>query len=153
MLKIRFTRTGKKDEAHYRIVVAEHTAPVLGRFIEILGHYDPKTKKTVIKKERIEHWLKMGAKPSNTVAKLLQKEGLKHKSIVIKTFKKKPKAKKGDAKEVKPAVQTPATEAKAPEVEKPAAPKAPAEKAAAPEETKEKVEEAPEADAQKPAIA
>lgn len=110
MLKIRFTRTGKKDEAHYRVVVAEHTAPVLGRFIEILGHYDPKTKKAVLKKDRVEYWLKQGAKPSNTAAKLLKKEGLKHKLIVIETFKKKPKTKKGAEKEI---TKAPAGETKA----------------------------------------
>ena len=95
MLRIRYTRVGKKDQPHYRVVVAEHSRPVQGKFVEILGHYNPFTKKAVLDKEKIELWLKKGAKPSNSVARLLKKEGFKHKSIVIVEFKKKPKAKKG----------------------------------------------------------
>lgn len=93
MLKIRLTRTGKKNRPHFRIVVAEHSRPVKGKFIEILGHYDPIKKIVVIKKDEIMKWLKNGAKPSNTVARLLQKEGLKHKAIIVQKFHKKPKMK------------------------------------------------------------
>ncbi|OGD67874.1 30S ribosomal protein S16 [Candidatus Berkelbacteria bacterium RIFCSPHIGHO2_12_FULL_36_9] len=91
MLKIRLTRTGKKKQPNYRIVVAEHTAPIQGKFIEILGNYNPFTKKIVLDHKKTEDWLKNGAKPSNTAAKLLQKEGLKHSSIIIKKFKAKSK--------------------------------------------------------------
>jgi len=150
MLKIRFTRTGKKDEAHYRIVVAEHSAPVLGRFVEILGHYDPKTKKTVLKKERIEYWLSKGAKPSNTVAKILVKEGLKHNSIIIKTFKKKPKAKKGaEGKPQTGADMTPKNAEKAPSTDV----NAPKADTKAPETTPQKPtkSEAPKQEEKKPA--
>lgn len=97
MLKIRLTRMGKKNRPYYRIVVAEHSMPIKGRFIEICGSYDPIKKKLVLKKEEIMKWLNNGAKPSNTVAKLLLKEGMKHKSIVFIEFHKKKKS-KGDKK-------------------------------------------------------
>ena len=77
MLKIRLTRRGKKKQPIYRIVVAEHTMPIKGKFIEILGFYNPRTKELVIKKEKIENWISNGAKPSDTVAALLRKEGFK----------------------------------------------------------------------------
>ena len=91
MLKIRLTRTGKKKQPNYRIVVAEHSAPIQGKFVEIIGNYNPFTKKVFLDKEKVEKWLKAGAKPSNTVAKILEKEGFKHDSIVIKKFKAKSK--------------------------------------------------------------
>jgi len=91
MLKIRLTRTGKKKKPNYRIVVAEHTAPIQSNFVEIIGHYDPFTKKVVLDKEKAADWMNKGAKPSNTVAKIMTKEGLKHKQIVVKTFKAKSK--------------------------------------------------------------
>lgn len=116
MLRIRYTRVGKKDQPHYRVVVAEHSRPVQGKFVEILGHYNPFTKKAVLDKEKIELWLKKGAKPSNSVARLLKKEGFKHKSIVIVEFKKKPKAKKGADKQAAKAPTAPATAAPETEV-------------------------------------
>lgn len=91
MLKIRLTRIGKKKQPHYRLVVAEHTAPIQGKFVEIVGNYNPFTKKVVLEKEKITAWMDKGAKPSNIVAKILTKEGFKHKSIVIKKFKAKSK--------------------------------------------------------------
>lgn len=93
MLKIRLTRIGKKHQPRYRLVVAEHTAPVKGKFIEKVGSYDPANKELIANKEKIEEWLKKGAKPSNIVSKLLKKLGLKHPSIVIREFHKKSKAK------------------------------------------------------------
>jgi len=92
MLRIRLTRTGKKKQPNYRIVVAEHSAPIQGKFIEIVGNYNPFTKKIILEKEEVISWLNKGAKPTNTVAKLLKREGLKHDLIVIKEFKAKSKA-------------------------------------------------------------
>ncbi len=102
MLRIRLTRTGKRNDARFRIVVAEHTKPVKGKFISILGHYDPIHKDIVIKKEEILNWLDKGAKPSNKVAILLKNEGVKHKLIVIQKFNKKPKNKKKGSEETQP---------------------------------------------------
>ena len=77
-VKIRLTRHGKKKNPFYRIVVAQNTSPRDGRFIEILGTYDPCShpSKISVKKERAMNWLKKGAKPTQTVDNLLRKEGL-----------------------------------------------------------------------------
>ena len=56
MLKIRLQRTGKKNSPSFRVVLAEHTAPPQGKFIEILGYYNPRKKKKGFKKERIEYF-------------------------------------------------------------------------------------------------
>lgn len=126
MLKIRLTRTGRKNRPHYRLVVAEHSAPVKGKFIAILGSYDPLNKKVQLKKDEIIAWMNKGAKPSNTVAKLLKKQGIKHKSIVIVEYHRKPKAeaKEPANQEVKPETgekqaSAPAPETKAPESKQP----------------------------------
>lgn len=67
MLRIRLSRVGKTNNAQFRITVADgHRAPS-GKFIEILGHYNPHTKEKVFKKERIDYWIARGAKPSSTV--------------------------------------------------------------------------------------
>lgn len=87
MLVIRLTRTGKKGQPNYRIVVTDQRKSVYSPYVENLGHYDPRTKKIVLDKEKTLAWMNKGAKPSNTVAKILEKEGLKHKSIVIKKFR------------------------------------------------------------------
>ncbi|HJM76313.1 MAG TPA: 30S ribosomal protein S16 [Dehalococcoidia bacterium] len=78
MLRIRLRRTGKKKQPQYRLVVADQRAPRNGKFVEIVGHYNPRTtpKALVVKEERIKYWLSLGAKPSETVHRLLHKEGL-----------------------------------------------------------------------------
>jgi len=98
MLKIRLQRVGKKNSPSYRVVLAEHTAPPQGKFIEILGHYNPRRKEKSFKKERIEHWLSKGAQLSPTVYNLLVDEGIL-KGIKIKAWRPKKKAKE-KAKEV-----------------------------------------------------
>jgi len=74
MVKIRLTRVGKKNKPYYRIVVCEHTKPVKGKFIEIVGSYDPHQedkKGLVFKKDRIDYWVGNGAQMSDTVASLV----------------------------------------------------------------------------------
>ena len=77
-VKIRLARYGKKKSPFYRIVVAQDTSPRDGRFIEILGTYDPGCNPSAVsvKKERAMNWLKKSAKPTQTVDNLLRKEGL-----------------------------------------------------------------------------
>lgn len=87
MLVIRLRRTGKKKKPSYRIVTADQRAPIYGKYIEMIGHYNPFTKVVVLNKEKALEWMDKGAKPTNTVAKLFQKESLKHKSIVVKIFR------------------------------------------------------------------
>jgi small subunit ribosomal protein S16 len=78
MLKIRLRRTGAKKQPHYRVVVAESTAPRDGTFLENLGHYNPLTTPTtfVIKEERVREWLRRGAQPTDRVARLLSGQGI-----------------------------------------------------------------------------
>lgn len=118
MLRIRLTRTGKRHQPHYRIVVAEHTAPVQGKFIESLGHYNPRSKELVVKAESASAWLDKGAQPSNTVAKLLLKSGLTHKLLVVHTFPERPsknaQTESAQAPEAAPAEETPAETSEVP---------------------------------------
>ena len=73
MLAIRLSRTGSKKQAHYRVVVCETKQATESRFVEIVGHYNPRTTPATVtvNHERIEHWLKAGARPSETVRTLL----------------------------------------------------------------------------------
>ncbi len=72
MLRIRFFRIGKKNQPFFRIVVTDkRNPPQGGRFLEILGNFDPFTKETNLKPERIKYWLSVGAQPSNRVHNLL----------------------------------------------------------------------------------
>ncbi|TAN20255.1 MAG: 30S ribosomal protein S16 [Actinomycetota bacterium] len=76
-VKLRLVRMGKKKQPTYRIIAADSRSPRDGRFIEILGHYDPKQEqsKIVINNERAVSWLRQGAQPSETVGKLLKISG------------------------------------------------------------------------------
>lgn len=75
MLVIRLSRVGSKNKAKYRMVVADSRKPLKGRFIEVIGHFDPlsKEKKTVINKDKYTAWLKKGAQPSQRVRSLFAK--------------------------------------------------------------------------------
>lgn len=76
-VKIRLTRTGRKKLAFYRVVVADSQSPRDGRFIEIVGTYDPKASpaKISIDEGAILGWLRKGALPTETVRSLLKKAG------------------------------------------------------------------------------
>lgn len=76
MLVIRLARTGRTKHASYRIVAAEKARAATGKFVEVLGHYDPHTKTLVMDKEGIERRVAQGAQPSNTVLKLMVREGM-----------------------------------------------------------------------------
>ncbi len=76
MLKIRLTRRGKRNKAFFRLVVAEHTSPIKGRFLEALGFLNPHTKEKSIKTDRVKYWLEKGAQCSDTVHNLLVREGI-----------------------------------------------------------------------------
>ena len=77
-VKLRLLRMGAKKAPFYRIVAADSRAPRDGRFIELLGTYDPRTNpaKVTIKEEEVLKWLNNGAQPSDTVKNLLSKEGI-----------------------------------------------------------------------------
>jgi small subunit ribosomal protein S16 len=78
MVKIRLNRMGAKKRPFYRLVVADSRAPRDGRFIEIIGHYNPIVDpvEIVIDKEKAQDWLKKGAQPSDTVKRLFKQVGI-----------------------------------------------------------------------------
>ena len=77
MLRIRLRRVGLKKQPSYRMVIAENEWPRDGRFLEIVGRYNPRTNPETVEvnEERTYHWLKNGAQPTESVAKLLTKQG------------------------------------------------------------------------------
>jgi small subunit ribosomal protein S16 len=88
MVKIRLRRTGAKKRPSYRLVVADVRSPRDGAFIQIIGHYNPLTdpETIVIDEEKALHWLRQGAQPTATAARLLSKTGIMEK---FKTNKEK----------------------------------------------------------------
>lgn len=76
-VKLRLMRMGKKKQPTYRVVAADSRSPRNGRFIEIIGTYEPRQDPSVIKidNERAVHWLQHGAQPTERVAKLLKISG------------------------------------------------------------------------------
>jgi len=76
MVKIRLQRAGKKKAPFYHIVVADSKSPRDGKIIEQIGTYDPMSDPTVLKldNEKVEKWLKNGAKPTETVKKLIERK-------------------------------------------------------------------------------
>lgn len=156
MLKIRLSRTGKKSQPSYRVVVQEKARAVKGKFIEALGYYRPAEDPKVLKVdvERVKHWISVGAQPSDTVASLLKRhENLDGMDKFLEPRNKKAKKKKEQPEEEAPAAPAaPAADAEAAPAEAPAeeaAPEAPAEEA--PKE-EPKAEEAPaETPAEEPA--
>lgn len=153
MVKIRLRREGKKGYPIYRLVATDIRAPRNGGYIEALGQYNPNLDpiKLALKEERIEHWLKNGAKPTDTVRTILQRNGFwlrwtltrqgKDEATVKSVMERwqlqqseKPKreadrrARRADRKKKVAAESKPAAEAKAPvaEAAAPAAASAPA---------------------------
>jgi small subunit ribosomal protein S16 len=78
VVKIRLTRRGKNKKPTYRIVVADSRSPRDGKFIEIIGNYNPVQQPKVlnVKTDRARYWLSVGAQPSDTVKYLLGKAGI-----------------------------------------------------------------------------
>ena len=73
-VRVRLTRVGGKKNPNWRVVVADQRSPRDGRFIEAIGHYNPRTDPStiVIDEERFEHWISRGAQPTGTVKKLMR---------------------------------------------------------------------------------
>jgi len=78
VVKIRLRRVGAKRQPSYRIVVASSTSPRDGRFLEVIGHYNPRTEPetVVVDVERSRYWLGHGAQPTEAVMRLLKKGGV-----------------------------------------------------------------------------
>jgi small subunit ribosomal protein S16 len=73
-VRMRLTRVGSKKNPIYRVVVADSRSPRDGKFIEIVGRYNPQTEPSTIDfdEDRVKEWLSKGAQPSNTVSRLLK---------------------------------------------------------------------------------
>jgi small subunit ribosomal protein S16 len=99
-LKIRMARAGAKKRPYFHIVVADSRSPRDGRFIEKLGTYNPMLAKdapgrVVLKQDRIQHWLGVGALPSERVARFLADAGMGPKPVIREQPKKSaPRAKR-----------------------------------------------------------
>ena len=92
MLAIKLKRIGKKHQATFRVIVAEKKSKMTGIYTDDLGFWNPHTKKASINKERAEHWIKVGAQPTETVYNLLVK------NQIIKGTKKPVHGKKKEKK-------------------------------------------------------
>lgn len=116
MLNIRLSRTGKTAQPSFKIVLQEHTSAVKGKFIEELGYFQPTANPVVFKAniERIKYWFSVGAKPSDTMATLLKKEGVEGMEKYIEPRDKHRKKKKEAQAETAAA---PAPKAEAPKEE------------------------------------
>jgi len=77
-VKIRLTRVGARNNPIWRVVATDQRSPRDGRFIEVLGHYNPQTDPSTIEldEERVRSWLSRGAQPSGTVKQLLKAKGI-----------------------------------------------------------------------------
>ncbi len=112
MLVIRLSRVGRKNNPSYRIIVSEKTKDPFGRFLEILGFYDPKSKNCDLKKDRILYWMSKGAKLSSTIHNLfIDKNIIEAKKIKVSRGKKNNTAQHESASKVAAATApaTPAT--------------------------------------------
>ena len=91
-VKIRMTRIGRRHRPFFRINVIDSRTPRDGRVLEKLGHFDPlekdADKRLVLNTERAQHWLSLGATPSDTVSDMLLKLGVKHKYAEVRALKR-----------------------------------------------------------------
>ena len=123
MLAIRMTRHGAKKRPFFHIVVADSRSPRDGRFIEKLGTYNPllpreHEQRITLDKERIAHWLKVGAQPSDRVAKFLaQAELMKPRERREQSKKPLPRAKTQERMKAAAAAAATAAPAEAPKEE------------------------------------
>ncbi|HEX2153537.1 MAG TPA: 30S ribosomal protein S16 [Acidimicrobiia bacterium] len=146
-VKMRLMRMGKTKSPHYRVVVIDGRAPRDGRYIDLIGRYDPREDPSVIEinGEKAVEWLRKGAQPTEAVSKLLEASGaltdFKVKSGRIHTVGAAAEAEAEREPEVA-VEEAPAEEAAAPEEE--SAEEAPAEKPEAADDESAEVEEASE---------
>ena len=77
-VRIRLTRVGARNNPIWRVVATDKRSPRDGRFIEVLGHYNPQTDPStiVLDEEKVRGWIRQGAQPTNTVKKLLKAKGI-----------------------------------------------------------------------------
>ena len=90
MVRIRLRRTGSRGQPSYRIVVADKESPRDGRFLEILGYYNPRTEPATmkVKEDRVYDWMSKGAQPTESVAQLFKTAGVLDRFTRFKTGEK-----------------------------------------------------------------
>ncbi len=150
-LKIRLARGGSKKRPYYRIVIADVTSPRDGRFIEKVGSWNPilpkdSADRVVLNEERIKHWMSVGARPTDRVARFLDAAGMMSRKARNNPEKAKPGKKRLEREAAEEEAKKAAEEAAKAEAEAPAE-EAPAE---TPAEAEAPAEEA-KADAEAPA--
>ena len=126
MLKIRLARVGKKKQPTYRVVIADARAPRDGKYVEIIGHYNPRTEPNtfVIDEDKVRDWMRKGAQPTERMHKLLATVGLMEPMVFPPPKPKaEPQAARSPAAAPAPVAATAVAEAPpvAAEVEAPAA--------------------------------
>jgi small subunit ribosomal protein S16 len=89
MLAIKLQRIGRKHQPSYRLVIAEKRSKMAAPPVEDLGSYNTFTKRSTIDKERVSHWLRVGAQPTTTVHNFLVKEGVLTGAKISVKMKKK----------------------------------------------------------------
>ena len=98
MLTLRLQRLGKAKQPTYRLIISEKKHDTQYGALEILGNFNPRDKKFILKADRVKYWLEKGAQASNTVYNLLLKEGVvtgkKRKSVALSKSRKEKMAKK-----------------------------------------------------------
>lgn len=114
MLMIRLQRIGKRGQAYFRVVVLEHTTRPKGKYLELLGTYNPHQKEFKVQKDRIEYWVSKGAQVSPTTNNLLVNYKIWDKPKV-QSWKPK-KKEKSDAPAPQPKATPPANVEQAPPV-------------------------------------
>ncbi len=141
---IRFQRVGRKNDAAFRMAVLEKTAgPKAGKYVDLVGTYNPKTKQITYKADRIQDWIKKGAQVSPSLKNLLIKNGvlegsktavISKKNLEKNIAKKRAEDEAAAAKAAEEKAKADAAEAKAAEEAAAAAAEAPAEEASPVEE-------------------
>ncbi|MBC6497265.1 MAG: 30S ribosomal protein S16 [Alphaproteobacteria bacterium GM7ARS4] len=96
MLSIRLSRGGAKKRPYYRVVVADRRMKRDGRFIEVVGRYDPMMKKDddrriILQRDRLAYWLGVGARPSDRIVRFMEKAGMAKRTIPQQTKKHLPR--------------------------------------------------------------
>jgi small subunit ribosomal protein S16 len=131
-LKIRLARAGAKKRPFYRIVVADSRSPRDGRYIEKIGTFNPllprdAADRVTLLKERVEHWLKQGATPTDRVLRFLDKEGMAKREARSNPTKALPGKKRLEREDAKRAAEAEKAKAAAEAASAPAEPAEPAE--------------------------
>ncbi len=101
MVKLRLKRMGKKKSAFYRIVASDSRIQRDGKYIDLLGTYDPNNNNVKVNDELVLKWLSNGAQPTDTVRDIFSKKGIMKKFHEIKMQNKKTKSKKNVNKNTK----------------------------------------------------